>query len=96
MVLSVLYVGLLLSAGLSILAGFLRTFGVDQIKMGIWYGVDLPVMFSIPFALLVALLLFFCATYIKRSIVFVCQLFVNRAIKSKHIFWIEYAYSHRL
>ena len=74
----------------------LRTFGVDQIKMGIWYGVDLPVMFSIPFALLVALLLFFCATYIKRSIVFVCQLFVNRAIKSKHIFWIEYAYSHRL
>lgn len=52
------------------LGGFLRTFGVDQIKMGIWYGVDLPVMFSIPFALLVALLLFFCATYIKRSIVF--------------------------
>lgn len=69
-VLSVLYVGLLLSAGLSILAGFLRTFGVDQIKMGLWYGVELPVMFSIPFALLIALLLFFCAIYIKLSIVF--------------------------
>lgn len=70
MVLSVLYVGLLLGAGLSILAGFLRTFGVDQIKMGLWYGVELPVMFSIPFALLIALLLFFCTIYIKRSIVF--------------------------
>jgi len=69
-VLSVLYVGLLFSAGLSIIAGFLRTFGMEQIKMGLWYGVDLPVMFSIPFSLLIALLLFFCATYIKRSIVF--------------------------
>ena len=69
-VLSVLYVGLLLSAGLSILAGFLQTFGLDQIKMTIWYGVDIPIMFSIPLALLVAVLLFFCATYIKRSLVF--------------------------
>lgn len=69
-VLSVLYVGLLLSAGLSILAGFLRTFGLDQIKMTIWYGVDIPIMFSIPLALLVAVLLFFCATYIKLSLVF--------------------------
>lgn len=69
-VLSVLYVGLLLSAVLSILAGFLRTFGLDQIKMSIWYGVDIPIMFSIPLGLLVAVLLFFCTTYIKRSIVF--------------------------
>ncbi|MGG2076017.1 hypothetical protein AB1J28_22150 [Lysinibacillus irui] len=69
-VLSVLYIGLLLSAILSIFAGFLRTFGLDQIKMSIWYGVDIPIIFSIPLALLVAVLLFFCATYIKRSIVF--------------------------
>lgn len=69
-VLSVLYIGLLLSAILSIFAGFLRTFGLDQIKMSIWYGVDIPIIFSIPLALLVAVLLFFCATYIKSSIVF--------------------------
>ncbi|WP_155593114.1 hypothetical protein [Lysinibacillus cavernae] len=69
-VLSVLYAGLLLSAVLSILAGFLRTFGLDQIKMGIWYGVELPVIFSIPLALLVAVLLFYCAAYVKHSIAF--------------------------
>ena len=64
----------------------LRTFGLEQIKMGLWYGVDLPVMFSIPFSLLIALLLFFCATYIKRSIVFVYQTFEYRAIKEVSIF----------
>ncbi|KOY80051.1 hypothetical protein ADM90_22860 [Lysinibacillus macroides] len=69
-VLAVLYVGLLLSAALSVLAGFLRTFGLDQIKMSIWYNVDIPVMFSIPLALLVAVFLLFCAIYVKRSIVF--------------------------
>ncbi|WP_141904563.1 hypothetical protein [Lysinibacillus sp. Y5S-8] len=69
-VLSVLYIGLLVSAVLSILAGILRTFGLDQIKMSIWYDVDLPILFSIPLALLVAVLLFLCATYIKRSMVF--------------------------
>ncbi|KPN94446.1 hypothetical protein [Lysinibacillus sp. ZYM-1] len=69
-VLSVLYAGLLLSGVLSILAGFLRTFGLDQIKMSIWYGVELPVMFSIPLAVLVAVLLFFCAKYVKRPMVF--------------------------
>jgi len=70
LVLSILYAGLVLSALLAILAGILRTFGLDQIKMSIWYGVDLPVMFSIPLALLVALLLFFCSKYVKRSIQF--------------------------
>ncbi|MGY3187568.1 hypothetical protein [Lysinibacillus sp. TE18511] len=70
LVLSVLYAGLVLSALLAMLAGILRTFGLDQIKMSIWYGVDLPVMFSIPLALLVALLLFFCSIYVKRSISF--------------------------
>ncbi|WP_374964449.1 hypothetical protein [Lysinibacillus sp. RS5] len=70
LVLSVLYAGLVLSALLAMLAGILRTFGLDQIKMSIWYGVDLPVMFSIPLALLVALLLFFCSMYVKRSISF--------------------------
>ncbi|MEX3746618.1 MULTISPECIES: hypothetical protein [Lysinibacillus] len=70
LVLSILYAGLILSALLAILAGILRTFGLDQIKMSIWYGVDLPVMFSIPLALLVALLLFFCSIYVKRSISF--------------------------
>ncbi|MGE7695502.1 hypothetical protein ACQKNC_15505 [Lysinibacillus sp. NPDC094177] len=68
LVLSVLYVGLVLSALLSILAGILRTLGLEQIQMGIWYGVELPVIFSIPLALLVSLLLFFCSIYVKRSI----------------------------
>ncbi|MGE6603683.1 hypothetical protein ACQKEY_18505 [Lysinibacillus fusiformis] len=69
-VLSVLYAGLLLSGILSLLAGFLRTFGFHQIKMSVWYGVELPVTLSIPLALLVAILLFFCASYVKRSIAF--------------------------
>ncbi|KOP79796.1 hypothetical protein AMS59_06210 [Lysinibacillus sp. FJAT-14745] len=69
-VLSVLYAGLILSALLSILAGILRTLGLEQIQMSIWPGVELPVIFSIPLALLVSLLLFFCSIYIKRSIQF--------------------------
>ncbi|AMO31592.1 hypothetical protein ABD90_14955 [Lysinibacillus fusiformis] len=69
-VLSVLYAGLLLSGILSILAGFLRTFGFHQIKMSIWYGVELPVIISIPLSLLVAILLFFCAKYVKLPITF--------------------------
>jgi len=70
LVLVILYAGLILSALLSIVAGILRTFGLEQIKMSLWSGVDLPVAFSIPLALLVALLLFFCSMYIKRSIQF--------------------------
>ncbi|MDM5250976.1 MULTISPECIES: hypothetical protein [unclassified Lysinibacillus] len=70
LVLSVLYAGLVLSALLSIVAGILRTFGLEQIQMSIWNSVELPVAFSIPLALLVALLLFYCSMYVKRSIQF--------------------------
>ncbi|MFE3576954.1 hypothetical protein [Lysinibacillus sp. NPDC059133] len=70
LVLSILYAGLVLSALLSIVAGILRTFGLEQIQMSIWNGVELPIAFSIPLALLVSLLLFFCSVYIKRSIQF--------------------------
>lgn len=70
LVLSVLYAGLIISALLSILAGILRTFGIDQLQMAIWYGVELPVAFSIPFSLFISLLLFFCSIYVKRSIIF--------------------------
>lgn len=70
LVLVILYAGLILSALLSILAGILRTVGLEQIKMSLWSGVDLPVVFSIPLALVVALLLFFCSMYVKRSIQF--------------------------
>ncbi|MFJ7408551.1 MULTISPECIES: hypothetical protein [unclassified Lysinibacillus] len=69
-VLTVLYVGLVVSALLAILAGILRTVGIDQIKMSIWQGVDLPVVFSIPLALVVSGLLFYCSLYVKRSITF--------------------------
>ncbi|MFJ7186436.1 hypothetical protein [Lysinibacillus xylanilyticus] len=70
LVLSVLYAGLVLSALISIVAGILRTFGLEQIQMSIWKGVELPIGFSIPLALLVSLLLFFCSMYIKRAIQF--------------------------
>ncbi|WP_323648458.1 hypothetical protein [Lysinibacillus xylanilyticus] len=70
LVLSVLYAGLVLSALLSIVAGILRTFGLEQIQMSIWHGVELPIAFSIPLAILVSLLLFFCSIYVKRSIRF--------------------------
>ncbi|AVK86805.1 hypothetical protein C3943_26710 [Lysinibacillus sp. B2A1] len=70
LVLVILYAGLILSALLSILAGILRTVGLEQIKMSLWSGLDLPVVFSIPLALVVALLLFFCSMYVKRSIQF--------------------------
>ncbi|MGG2057192.1 hypothetical protein ABFY48_23025 [Lysinibacillus pakistanensis] len=69
-VLVILYAGLILSALLSIVGGLLRTVGLEQIKMSLWSGVDLPVAYSIPLALLVALLLFFCSIYVKRSIQF--------------------------
>ncbi|MFF5995063.1 hypothetical protein AAGS61_09930 [Lysinibacillus sp. KU-BSD001] len=70
-VLSVLFIGLVLSAVLSILAGILRTFGFEQIKMSIGYGIDLPIALSIPLSLLAAFLLFFCSFYIKRLIKFI-------------------------
>ncbi|MDM5231066.1 hypothetical protein [Lysinibacillus pakistanensis] len=70
LVLVILYAGLILSALLSIVGGLLRTIGLEQIRMSLWSGVDLPVAFSIPLALVVALLLFFCSMYVKRSIQF--------------------------
>ncbi|MFJ5766978.1 hypothetical protein ACIP9C_16630 [Lysinibacillus sp. NPDC093210] len=69
-VLTVLYVGLVVSGLLAILAGILRTVGIDQIKMSIWQGVDLPVVFSIPLALVVSGFLFYCSLYVKRSMTF--------------------------
>ncbi|MEK5330665.1 hypothetical protein [Lysinibacillus sp. FSL W8-0992] len=69
-VLTVLYVGLVVSALITILAGILRTVGIDQIKMSIWQGEDLPIVFSIPLALVVSGILFYCSLYVKRSITF--------------------------
>lgn len=69
-VLSVLYVGLIVSALLSILAGVLRTFGLQEIGMSMWPGVSLPIALSIPFSLLFSLLFFYCSIYVKRSIPF--------------------------
>ncbi len=70
LVLTVLYVGLVVSALIAILAGIFRTVGIDQIKMSIWQGVDLPIVFSIPLALVVSGILFYCSLYVKRSITF--------------------------
>ncbi|WP_313799995.1 hypothetical protein [Cytobacillus sp.] len=69
-VLSVLYLGLILSALISLLAGILRTIGFEQIKMSIGLGIDLPVALSIPVSLVVSFLLFRGSLYIKRSITF--------------------------
>lgn len=69
-VLSVLYVGLIVSALLSILAGILRTFGLQELEMSIWPGISLPIALSIPFSLLFSLLFFYCSIYVKRSIPF--------------------------
>jgi len=70
MVLTILYGGLVVSALIAILASILRTLGVDQLKMSIWQGVDVPVAFSIPFALVFACLLFYCSIHVKRAISF--------------------------
>lgn len=69
-VLSILYVGLMASALISILAGILRTFGLDKIEMSIWQDVNIPVPLSIPFSLIVSILLFFSSLYVKRSMTF--------------------------
>jgi uncharacterized membrane protein len=61
-------VGLIGSAILSFLAGFLRTIGLEAIKINFWYNNPVPTMLSLPFALIVSLLLFFCSRYIKRLI----------------------------
>lgn len=67
-VLAVLYVGLLVSALLAALAGVLRAFGMEAIEISIWPDLTVPPIFSLPFALIVSLLLLFCAKYIKRLI----------------------------
>ena len=69
-VLSILYVGLMASALISISAGILRTFGLDKIEMSIWQDVNIPVPLSIPFSLIVSILLFFSSLYVKRSMTF--------------------------
>lgn len=69
-VLAVLYVGLIVSAIISMLAGILRTFGFEQIKMVIWPGIDLPVPLSIPLALIVSFILIIILLYVKRLINF--------------------------
>ena len=69
-ILSVLYVGLIISALLSITVGVLRTFGLQEIGMSIWPGISLPISLSIPFSLLISILLFYCSIYVKRSIPF--------------------------
>lgn len=69
-VLSVLYLGMILSALLSILTGILRTIGFEQIKMSIWQGIDLPLALSIPLSLVVSFLLFKSSLYVKRSVTF--------------------------
>lgn len=70
LVLAVLYVGMILSALISFLAGILRTIGFRQIKMSLWYGIDLPVAFSIPLSLIVSIILIVGSMYVKRSIKF--------------------------
>ncbi|CAM3842283.1 hypothetical protein [Mesobacillus zeae] len=70
LVFSVLYAGLVLSSLIILLSGILRTIGFEQIKMNIWYGVELPVVLSIPVALLFSIFLFYCSKYVKRSIKF--------------------------
>ncbi|CRK85014.1 hypothetical protein BN000_05073 [Neobacillus massiliamazoniensis] len=67
-VLFVLYVGIIGSAILSFLAGFLRTIGFESIKINFWYNIPVPTMLSLPFSLIVSLLLFFCSRYVKRLI----------------------------
>lgn len=69
-VLSVLYLGMILSALISMIAGILRTFGLEQIKMSIWHNVALPVGLSIPLAFVVSFLLIVASLYVKRSIKF--------------------------
>ena len=69
-VLYVLYIGLVVSALLSIVAGVLRTIGFQQIGMSILPGISLPIILSIPFSLLFCLLFFYCSVYVKRSIPF--------------------------
>ncbi|WP_163582060.1 hypothetical protein [Gracilibacillus saliphilus] len=67
-VLSIFYAGLIVAVFLSISGGVLRTLGFDQIQMGIWPGIELPVALSIPFALGVSLLLIIGAFYTRRFI----------------------------
>ncbi|WP_340002601.1 hypothetical protein [Oceanobacillus sp. FSL K6-0127] len=67
-VLYVLYIGLMLCALLILLAGILRTFGIEQIQMSIWQGIELPAVLSIPISLAVSILLVICSLYVRRSI----------------------------
>ncbi|MFJ7668917.1 hypothetical protein ACIQXI_17715 [Lysinibacillus sp. NPDC097195] len=70
LVLIVLYGGLIVSALIALLASILRTLGVDQIKMSVWQGIDVPVAFSIPFALIISSILFYCSRHVKRAMSF--------------------------
>ncbi|MEK5108791.1 hypothetical protein MHI57_19135 [Cytobacillus sp. FSL K6-0129] len=69
-VLFILYIGLIFSAVFSLAAGILRTFGFEQIPMTIWKDIDLPVILSIPFSLILSIILFIVCIYVKRSITY--------------------------
>ncbi|UQZ75045.1 hypothetical protein C2I17_11025 [Niallia circulans] len=69
-VLFILYIALIFSAIFSLTAGILRTFGFEQITMTIWKDINLPVILSIPFSLILSIILLIVCIYVKRSIAY--------------------------
>jgi hypothetical protein len=66
LVFSILYGGFITVIVLTLLAGFLNTFGFEQFQMFIWHNVEIPGVWSIPFAVVVSALLAYLTMHIKR------------------------------
>lgn len=66
LVLSILYGGFITVIVLTLLAGFLNTFGFEQFQMFIWHNMELPAAWSTPFAIVVSALLAYLTIRVKH------------------------------
>ncbi|PAF34913.1 hypothetical protein CHH69_13310 [Terribacillus saccharophilus] len=68
LVFSILYGGFITVIVLTLLAGFLNTFGFEQFQMFIWHNMELPAAWSIPFAIVVSALLAYLTIHVKHAL----------------------------
>lgn len=66
LVFSILYGGFITVIVLTLLAGFLNTFGFEQFQMFIWHNIELPAAWSIPLAIVVSALLAYLTIRVKH------------------------------
>lgn len=74
LVFSILYGGFIIVIVLTLLAGILNTVGIGQFQMFIWHNMELPAVWSIPFAIVVSAFLAYLSLRVKHVLSFLLSL----------------------